>query len=64
MITSFANSTAISSPGYKTIYYAGESTKPYVENGTSLLIDNIINGGTPIPDPGGLPNGLYLHQFV
>ena len=43
---------------FKTKFYKGESTRPYVEKGTTLLIDDIMNTKSPIPDPGGIVNGL------
>jgi RHS repeat-associated protein len=48
----------IGEDGFKTKFYAGESTRPYVENGTTLLVDEIMKAKSPIPDPGGIPNGL------
>ena len=48
----------IGDDGFKTKFYAGESTRPYVENGTTLIIDEIMKTKSPIPDPGGIPNGL------
>lgn len=42
-----------------TVQFPGESTRPYVNsNGTTSLIDEIMSAQKPVPDPGGLPNGV------
>ena len=52
------NVERIGKDGYKTRFYKGDSSRPYVEQGTTLLADEIMKAGKPIPDPGGIPNGL------
>ena len=48
----------IGKDGFKTKFYKGESTRPYIEKGTTLLIEEITKAKSPIPDPGGIVNGL------
>ena len=48
----------IGKDGYRTKFYKGDSSRPYVENGTTLLLDEIMKAKKPIPDPGGIPDGL------
>ncbi|MCW6076140.1 hypothetical protein [Clostridium sporogenes] len=48
----------IGKDGFKTKFYKGESTKPYIEKGTTLLIEEITKTKSPIPDPGEIVNGL------
>ncbi|WBW98146.1 hypothetical protein [Oceanirhabdus sp. W0125-5] len=48
----------IGEDAFQTKFYKGESTRPYVEKGTSLLLDSIMNAKSPISDPGGIVNGL------
>ncbi len=44
--------------GFITIYYVGESQRPFVKYGTSLIMNEIMEAGTPIPDPQGVPSVL------
>lgn len=44
--------------GHMTIHYAGEPTRPYIQRGINLLIDEIMQAQDPIKDPGGLVSGL------
>ncbi len=44
--------------GFITIHYVGESQRPFVKYGTSLIMNEIMEAGTPIPDPQGVPGVL------
>mgnify|MGYP006905954159 CR=1 FL=1 len=48
----------IGDEGFKTIHYKGESLRPYVANGSWLIMDEIMKAGTSIPDPQGVAGGL------
>lgn len=48
----------INNEGYRTIHYVGESTRPYVAKGSSIIMDEIMKSGTPVSDPQGVPGGL------
>lgn len=48
----------IGNEGFQTIHYIGESTRPYVANGSSIIVDEIMKAGTPILDPQGVTRGL------
>ena len=44
--------------GYQTTHYAGESTRPYIGNGSSMIINEIMEPGSPIADPQGVASAL------
>lgn len=48
----------IGDDGYITKHYANESTRPYIKDGSSIIMNEIMDAAKPISDPQGVTNAL------